>query len=104
MTFFPIPRNEKFTISLGSTPTIWRMLLRAVPRRAARDAQLLVLISAVLIGARPRHQAAARVSATSLQIFLAGARKSRNRRGRNPSAAPTLKCLYRFLLKKRSRD
>src|SRR6266446_7588022 len=104
MTFFPTPRNEKFTISLASIPTIWRMPLRAGPLPAAPAARPRVLISAVLIGARPRHPQVARVSATSLRIFLVGARKSRNRHDRNLSAAQTLKCRYRFLLKRRLRE
>jgi len=72
-----------------------------VLHQAAPDARHRVLISVALTGVQPRHPAAARVSEISLPIFLAGARKSRNRRGRNRSAARTLKCLYRFPLKKR---
>src|SRR6266540_4582925 len=104
--FFQIRKNEKFTISLVSILITSLMLPHVAPDRAPA-APRRVLISVASTGAQLRLRAVAGqdpVFAISSRIFLAAARpRRRNRRGRSPNAARTLRCRCRYLLKKPSR-
>src|SRR5713101_6754610 len=97
-----IQKNAPFTIASAS---ILRIL--PTPPRAARlrpTPPVRLLIFPDLIGDRQRlreARAAAAVSGTSLRIYSVAAKPSASPLGLNPSAAPTLRCRFRFLSKKR---
>src|SRR6266511_3999584 len=103
--FFQIRKNEKSTISLVSIP-ITSLMLPLVALHRAPAARHPVLISVASTGAQLRLRAVGGpdpVFAISSRIFLAAARpRRRNRRGRSPNAARTLRCRCRYLLKKPS--
>src|SRR6266404_7225853 len=97
-----IQKNARFTIASASILRILPTLPRAARLRPTLPARLLIFPD--LIGDRQRlraARAAAVVSGTSLRIYSAAAKPSANLLGLNPNAAPTLKCRFRFLSKKR---
>src|SRR5437870_6640720 len=98
---FPIQKSARSTIALASIRTILPPPLRA-ERLPVRDlaARRVARSSKVLIGARRPVPVAALAFETFLRIFLAAGQKKKNRHARNPDAAQTLRCRWRFLLKR----
>src|SRR5687767_5590662 len=94
-----IRRSARFTIASDSIPTISPMPPRVVLVQLP-DAHLPDLTSAALTGAPPLLRGAelvgpglVQVSATSLQICLAGARRSRSHLDLSQKRARTSRCL-----------
>src|SRR5256885_1398340 len=97
-----IPKNDRSTIALANIQTISLMQPPAALVRVTR-AELRSTFRDLILVPRLREPLQAVASETSLRIFSAALRPNANPPDLSRSAAQTLRCLYRLVLKKRLR-